>query len=287
MNTLREQTTNRNFLLSIVENDYTLPDDIPPFAFAEALLPNLASNDGELRDDLTYTILTNGIIGQQKLTFEELQKLLAEVLDQNHLFWHIGENHTDSVFMRSFSNLIVAAILYSDGLQPSFSAENVHKVKEELFRYAQEEKDWRGYVEGKGWAHAMAHLADALDQCAQHPTMTKQDRQDVLTLLIPLVKFPISLYHEEDIRLATIAFHIILGKQVDDAYVQEWIQHCVVSREPDVVAWTGLTNAKNFLRSLYFLLDWNNVLPALAEQISDLMKELDAVYLTTAPEPSL
>jgi hypothetical protein len=285
MDTLRAQTSNRNFLLSIVKNDYNLPADIPPFALAQALLPNLASNDGQLRDDLTYTILTNGIIGQQKLTSEELQKLLAIVIDQNHLFWHIGESRTDTVFMRSFSNLIIAAILYSDGLKPSFSVATVNKVKEELFRYAQEEKDWRGYVEGKGWAHAMAHLADALDQCAQHPTMTKQDRQDILSMLIPLLTSGQPLYHEEDIRLATVAFHIILGKQVDDAYIQEWVQHCVVSREPDVVAWMRLTNAKNFLRSLYFLLDWNNVLPALAEDISGLLKNLDAVYLTTAPEP--
>ncbi len=282
MQDLATQAANKQFLRSIADNNNQIPDGIDNFAFARALLANLGSPDGELRDDLSYMILASGIIDQEKLTSEQMGELLTTVLDSNHLFYHIGETNTDSVFMRSFSNLIVAAILYTDAKAPELSEHVVQQTRETLLRYVREERDWRGYVEGKGWAHAMAHLADALDECAQNQSMTTRDRQDVMLAIRDLAQLPVPLYHEEDMRLATVAHHIILVKQVDEAFLSEWLESCYVRRDSDILAWMSATNVKNFLRSLYFLLLWDNMSPLIVDQISNILKRQDDVYIQTS-----
>ncbi len=273
------QAANKQFLRSIAENNYEIPHDIDGYDFAKALLANLGSPDGELRDELSYIILASGIIDKGMLTVEQMNELLTIVLDTQHLFYAIGEVNTDSVFMRSFSNLIVAAILYTDARNPVISEQVVQHTKKALLTYAEEEKDWRGYVEGKGWAHAMAHLADALDECAQNAHMTPEDRQDILQTLRRLAQLPEPLYHEEDMRLATSAQHIIIGREVPDDFITDWLELCFVERGSDVSSWMSATNVKNFLRSLYFLLIWDNMLPPVSEQISDILKRLDDVYI--------
>lgn len=282
MQQITGQATNKRFLRTIAENNYELPDDIDSYDFAKALLVNLGSPDGELRDELSYMILASGIIDKGMLTPGHTEELLTVVLDANHLFYAIGSVNTDAVFMRSFSNLIVAAILYTDARDHVLSEQVVQDTKAALLRYAEEERDWRGYVEGKGWAHAMAHLADALDECAQNPNMTPQDRQDILQTIRRLAQLPEPLYHEEDMRLATSAQHIIVGRQVDDTFLNNWIASCYVQRGSDVTAWMSATNVKNFLRSLYFLLIWDNMLPTISTQISNILKQLDDVYIQIA-----
>lgn len=277
-----EQASNKQFLRDITENNYTLPDDVASYTFATALLENLGSTDGELRDELSYMILASGILDRKMLTSEQMIQLLEIVLDDNHLFYAIGEVNTDSVFMRSFCNLVVAAILYTGAKETVFSQQIVERTKQALLRYAREERDWRGYIDGKGWAHAMAHLADALDECAQHPAMEPQDRVDILQAIRRLAQLPEPLYHEEDMRLAASAQHIIIGRQVDEAFLDNWLESCYVQRGSDVTAWMSATNVKNFLRSLYFLLQWDNMLPTVSTQISDVLRRLDDVYIQTS-----
>ena len=270
----------KQFLRSIADNNYTIPADIDSFAFATALLPNLGSTDEELRDELSYMILASGIIDKHRLTEQQSEQLLFKVLDQDHLFYHIGESDTDTVFMRSFSTLIVAALLYTDNGNPLLPSDVVHEAKDALLRYARAEKDWLGYVDGKGWAHAMAHLADALDECAQHASMSADDRQDILKTLSWLVKLPDPLYYEEDMRLANVAYRIIVAKQVNENFLDEWLESCYVERGSDVASWMSASNSKNFLRSLFFLLVWDNMFPGLTSRISSALKKQDEVYIS-------
>jgi hypothetical protein len=277
--TIREQATDKEFLRAIVAKGYQLPQNTNAFVFAQALLENFLSPDEELRDELSYMILASAIIDKGHLTKQQLEHILSTVLNDDHLFYHIGETENDTVFMRSFSNLIVAAILYIDAKEPTISEPAVQEARAALFRYAREERDWRGYVKGKGWAHAMAHLADALDICAQNSRLSGRDRRQILELLRDLAKVTIPLYHEEDMRLATAASHIIVSKEVDDVFLHNWLESCFVLRDPNVTTWRKASNMKNFLRSLYFLLLWDNMALFLLEPISLLLKRLDEPYV--------
>jgi hypothetical protein len=279
--TISEQVADKAFLRSIAKNNYVIPKNTDAFNFAKALVANFSSTDEELRDELSYMILASGIIDKNKLTKDQLTNLLALALDRDHLFYHIGETENDTVFMRSFSNLIVAAILYVDAKEQILPEQVVQQTKTDLLLYAREEKDWRGYVKDKGWAHAMAHLADALDVCAQNPRHSTRDHQQVMELLRDLAKVTTPLYHEEDIRLATVAYHIIACKEVGEDFLSRWLDSCFVVRDPNVATWRRASNMKNFLRSLYFLLLWDNMALSLLEQISSQLKRLDAPYVET------
>jgi hypothetical protein len=279
MQNIEVQASDKQFLRPIAKNGYEIPENIDHFQFAQALLANFASVDEELRDELSYMILAGGIIDKHKLTTEQLENLLFIVLDEEHLFYKIGEVDTDSVFMRSFSNLIIAAILYIAAREEWLSESTIQQTKEALFRYTREEKDWRGYVEGKGWAHAMAHLADALDECARHPHMSVSDHEEIMNVVRDLTRVSTPLYHEEDTRLAMVAYHIIACKEVNDAFLKHWLEGCYLRRDPHVTTWRRATNIKNFLRSLYFLLLWDNLALSALDQISTLLKRLDDPYM--------
>lgn len=280
MQDVMELTTDKQFLRAIVKNGYEVPTGIDAYDFACALLRNFASPDAELRDELSYMILANAVIDKQLLSLEQLSQLLKLCIDSQHVFYRIGEINTDAVFMRSFSVLAINTILYADAKKPALSSQLVQDVKNTLLQYAHEEHDWRGYVPYKGWAHAMAHLADALDECTQNQYMTSADRRDILETVCTLAQLPEPLCHEEDVRLATIAYHIILCKQLDDDTISAWLTSCQVERGPDIASWTSATNMKNFLRSLYFLLLWGNMAFNLVNQISTLLKQQDIMYST-------
>lgn len=283
MSNVRELATQKAFLKSLVENKTRLPEDVEHFAFLKVLLPNLGSTDDELRDILTYPIIAQIILDEQgryPLTGEQLEELLLISIDQTHLFYRIGESGMDSVFMRSFSSLMMPLLLIADSREPRISEQVVRRVFEALQTYAREERDWRGYVKGKGWAHSVAHLSDAFDDCAKNRFMTAADREAILETLAYLAQLPEPLCYEEDDRLAFVAYEIITHRYVELAYLQKWIASLVVKRaenalvEEGVLAWNRASNAKNFLRGLYFLLAWSKAL-AVAEQRAELLAEID------------
>ena len=181
--------------------------------------------------------------------------------------------------MRSASIQSIAAILYANARDRLIPFNIIQHTMTTLLRYAREERDWRGYIAGKGWAHAMAHLADALDECVLHPEMTPDGRIEILETLRYLAHLPEPLYYEEDVRLATVAYDILAGKQVDSEYIDNWLERCYVERDDNVSSWISATNAKNFLRSLYFLLHWNTMALNHAEQIIRILQRQDAIYI--------
>lgn len=205
--------------------------------------------------------------------------IASSVLRKEQIY-RIGEVGTDSVFTRSFSSLMIPLLLIADVKRPGVSENVVRQVLEALFTYARQERDWRGYVKGKGWAHSVAHLSDAFDDCAKNRYMTASDCQAILETLTYLAQLPEPLCYEEDDRLAFVAYGIITRQSVDLVYLKKWIASLVTPRaesslvEEGVLTWNRAANAKNFLRGLYFQLSWSKV-SAIAEQKAILLVEID------------
>ncbi len=286
MPTINELASDKAYLHAIADNHYQLPEDIDRFAFLQALLQNFNTTEAELRDELTYMILAHAIIDQEtadRLSAEQREALLLTCINDAHLFYAIGEFATDSVFMRSFSLLLISALLYADAKFQQISQDATLTTRTVLLRYAREERDWRGYIKGKGWAHSVAHLSDALDEIAQNRYMKQADREAVMHTLTYLATLPEPLCYEEDDRLSFAAYRIIDASMVDDAFLETWVASFHVTRteeipggtSDDVASWIRAANAKNFLRSLYFRLLWNQKAPALVERISGVLKRFD------------
>ena len=222
------------------------------WSLAEALLENFASPDLRLRDMLSFTLMDR-LIEQGLLTLGERLALLQAALDDRHLFAGIGESGTDSVFRRSFSVLMVPMVLGPDLRAGEVPEDLVIWALDQLMAYTRSERDWRGYVADKGWAHAVAHTADALWIGGRHPRTPVTRVPDVLFAIHDLATLTYPLGYLEDDRLAFAAYQIIQPGRLRTDAIQAWLDSFQrPTGADDQVQTLGAANAEHFLRSLYF-----------------------------------
>lgn len=265
-------------LIVIKENDYQAPPDT--FQLIQEMINNIGSLDAELRDELIYTTLSHWIPGNA-LTANELEQLLPVILDRNHLLYKLGETNTDSVFTRSFSMLVLPLLFMRHKESPFLSREQIHQIKKNVFYNVQEERDYRGYDEDKGWAHAIAHAADVLDELAQCSELDKNDLLTILDLVYAKMTTTDRIYSDgEDERIVTSIISVINRKILSQTYVEQWIQSFsdVEKASEFHPAFKQKNNIKNFLKSLYFRVKFHKVDAALCPAIEHTLYKIEKVY---------
>jgi len=265
---------NPEILAQIMEDDCQLPDGTDPLAFCLALLENFGSTDARLRDGLSYSLLARLLTEYDVLSVQDRESLLKVALDDRHLFYRIGESGTDSVLMRGFSILVVPLILDPDMEHLQLDTDLVHDTIHSVVSYAKEERDHRGYINGKGWAHTIAHTADALDSCAQHPLSTESERLEVLHKVADLATLSNPIYFQEDDRLAFTASRILEKELVATDALEDWLKRFTKPDGPEPESVIRLTNLEHFLRSLYFMLKWKQVDGRLVEDLDKRLRAL-------------
>lgn len=267
-------------LINIRENNY----DFTGYNLNELslkMIENIGSTDGELRDELIYTAFGQMIHIQNLLDSHQLNQLISHCLDDKHLFYHLGEKNTDSVFARSFSVLVLSLLIEADHRHSFLAEKDFSFVIDQLFKYVRHENDIRGYVDGKGWAHALSHAADALISIAKHP----YSRENELTVLLDIIKvkvlFADSVYnHCEDEGMAFLVFHVIQRELLKDDEILLWIgdfqfrlgEEQELVSDPDDL--NLMLNVRNFLYSLYFRLRFEKTGNHFQKKIE---KTLDAI----------
>jgi hypothetical protein len=144
-----------------------------------------------------------------------------------------------------------------------FSGPDIHRIKQQLLHYLEQENDRRGYVPVKGWAHAIAHAADALDDLAQCTEIQKPELAEILEAVRNVVCVETASYtHLEEERLITAVIAILRRSVLSDMEIHQWIEgfsdlalKIDSSPERHIIR----TNVKNFLQSLYFRLRWEEM----------------------------
>lgn len=225
-----------------------------------AMLKYIGTTDPHLRDDLIYSAFDAWIVRHKALPRDQLRSLLPIILDEQHLLCRLGEQDTDSVFTRAFSVLALPLLLISHRSQSLFSAAEIQQIKETLLYYLENEKDRRGFVQEKGWAHAIAHAADALDDLAQCGEMNRSNLVEMLDAIRKAVCCESTYYaHLEDERMVTAVIAVLERHLLSDAEINQWLEGfsdlvLAVNSAPEKLIIRA--NAKNFLQSLYFRLQW-------------------------------
>ncbi|AIQ35490.1 DUF2785 domain-containing protein [Paenibacillus sp. FSL R5-0345] len=265
-------------LILIKENDYQATPDT--FQLIQEMIHNIGSVDAELRDELIYTTLSYWIPGNS-LTENELEQLLPVILDNNHLLFKLGELNTDSVFTRSFSMLVIPLLFMRHKESPFLSREQIHQIKDKVFYNIQKERDYRGYDEEKGWAHAIAHGADALDDLAQCSELDENDLLTILDLVYDKVTITDRIYSDgEDERMVRSIISVLNRKILSQTYVERWIQSFgdVEKNSEFLPAFRQKNNIKNFLKSLYFRVKFYKVDANLCPTIEQTLYKVEKVY---------
>jgi esterase/lipase len=256
--------------------DYAAPDNL--FDVALAMMRHIGSTDAELRDGLIAPAFYYWVLDRVLFEPEQMRHLLNLALDDQHLFYRVGESETESVFTRTFSMLMLPLLLIVHReKEPYLSQEEVLGVKTAVLRYLQEEQDLRGYVAGPGWAHAIAHAADALDDIVLAKELEANDLREVLKGMQEAMCRPERPYtHEEDERMVTAVLAAYNRSLIADSEWVNWIRsftHHAQQREKSPENYQKL-NAKNFLRSLYFRLLAQEGMEELQRPIAETLQAL-------------
>jgi hypothetical protein len=250
----REELKER--LHAIKGDEFKVPESANAFDLAIAMMEYLGDSDSELRDDLVYSILgrwvTTGIFSKV-----QLKQILDTILDDKHLFYKIGEKDTNSVFMRAFSVLIVASIVYVHREDGFLDYEELIAVKNKVIKYMEEEKDVRDYVIEGGWAHTAAHSSDTLDELS----LCKEFGREELFEILKAIKLKVSINDHayicyEDERLAYATNSLISRDLLTEEEISEWIKS--FSEYDKKIDFPNhyylISNIRNYLNSFYYRL---------------------------------
>ena len=150
---------NKDFWATLAKNDYAVPAGHTLSELKETLFGYLGSTDPELRDDIAYIVYANWL-KREMFTKEEVRAHVDELLA--NLEKGIGETESDSVFLRTFSVLLLAEIVHNDNKKPLLDKDQIQTILAKGLWYLDAEKDPRGHIPVKGWAHALAHTADLM-----------------------------------------------------------------------------------------------------------------------------
>ncbi len=240
----------REFWQQIVNDKYQISSDPRPQDILPELLEMLASPDPELRDNFAYPILATWI-GRGAFSQDELKSVLGTL--EQRLEMGLGELESDSVFARSFAVLMLAVLVNNPIL--ALEKSEVLSLLELVVHYLEREQDLRGFVQPQGWAHAVAHTADLLDEFAISLHCQNPELEKILSAMTTKVAAKtVWLFVEED-RLSYAAVRVLERGLLSSDFVSGLLDNLAVQvSQADEYKSNAISrhNAKAFLRSLYF-----------------------------------
>jgi hypothetical protein len=250
----------KSFWQAIVEAKYSVPDSHSLADMRDALVGFLGLPDPLWRDEFGYMILTSWIT-EGRFTSDDLQAMIVPLTA--NLKRGLGENGTDSVFLRSFSILILSELVYRDNEHNFLNEQQLKALLATSLNYCLAEKDLRGYLAAKGWAHSCAHTADMLNALATNRHMDIDDLTQILNALIDkLATITDYIYvHGEDERLTEVILSALKRELLTIDQWQHWLdrfEQAVIEKNKDkgfdLGVYGAKRNTKNFLRSVYLQL---------------------------------
>ena len=266
---------------SVAEDDFEVPADRPLDDLTAELTRMLGSTDPEVRDGTAYPALATWT---ERGVYDDLLPGLGDGMASG-LTVGLGEAGTDTVFRRSFSVLILGECLARDNVAGLLPGGKILEWGDRVATWCLREQDLRGFVPGKGWAHAVAHGADALASLAESPHL----RTNELTVLLDVVADRLALSADavftagEPDRMAAATMAVLRRNLVPLRVIEPWVARIAGTAQQrtssEVDPFLARGNAQAFLRALYLQL---SLAPSPPEVRSDLLLVLvDALRQTT------
>lgn len=240
----------------VLEKGLQVPTDRPLDELTAELTRMLGSPDPALRDGTAFPALGTWI---DRGVYDELLSGLGDGMAAG-LTVGLGESGTDSVFRRAFSVLVLAAVIERDSAEHLLPAATVLRWGDQIVSWYLRERDLRGYVPGKGWAHAVAHGADAIGSLAGSRHFGVHE----LTVLLDVLADRVLLDEQplvcgEPDRMASAVVAVLRRGLVPVKVVEPWVSRIAGRANPYVIRedrdpFLPTCNAQQLLRSLYLQL---------------------------------
>jgi hypothetical protein len=218
------------FWKAIKDHNFAVPSHESAGALALEIADLAASTDPSLRDGCGYETLAAWIYRNNLVTGEQLEALRRKLLPA--MISHIGESENDTVFGRSFSALYMSILAAQDLRKPFLSTAAFEETLDAALKCYPEEKDLRGYVPVKGWAHATAHIADLLKFLARNPHLSAEDQNRIVSGVSQRCRTAHLVFTwGEDARMAAALLSVINRKDFDASPFETWFQALITENK--------------------------------------------------------
>jgi hypothetical protein len=263
---------------------FEVPSDRPLDELTTELTMMLGSTEPEVRDGTAFPAFATWI---ERGIYDDLLAGLGDGMVAG-LSVGIGEVGTDTVFRRSFSVLILAVCLERDNEQHLVPSQKVMEWGDRLATWFLTERDTRGFVPDKGWAHAVAHGADAIGALGESPHLAGPEHALLLDILAERLLQPVDepLLAGEPDRIAAAAMNILRRNTLGTDVLEPWIHRIGAAGNPfagpvDHDPYPPTAAPQAFLRALFVQL---SLAPEPPQVRSDLLLVLiEALRMTNAP----
>ena len=266
-------------LSRIKANEYNLGEGEKAADYLGLMLKYVGDTDPMLRDSLIYSTFVHWIEIKKYFSGAELINILETILQEDYIFFNIGSEGDDSVFKRSFSALLINPILCVHLDKPFLTKDRIQKTKNCLIQYFDEERDLRGHVEEKGWAHGLAHAADSISILLACEGIEEADCKRVLESIEKRLLEGKQVWSaEEDERFVSILYYSIMdNKLLKNGDICSWLTGLakVLDIQDKMMKYRARINVKSFIRSLYFRVLHLAINPEISNAIAALEKRLN------------
>jgi len=269
---------------------FEVPSDRPLDDLTAELTTMLGSTRPEVRDGTAFPALATWI---DRGIYDDLLIGLGDGMVAG-LAVGLGESGTDTVFRRSFSALILAACLERDNEQHLVPGAKILEWGDRAATWFLAEKDCRGWVPDKGWAHAVAHGADTIGALGESPHLAGPEHALLLDILAERVLLQPSdqpLAAGEPDRIAAAVMQILRRNTLSTDVLEPWVHRIGAAGNPfvgpvDHDPYAPTAGPQALLRALFVQLslapDAPTVRPDLLLLVIDALRMSNTPYLRVA-----
>jgi hypothetical protein len=233
--------------------EMAVPTDRPLPDLTAELTTMLGSTDPVERDEIAFSILATWVTAG---VYDDLLAGLGDGMAAG-LTRGLGESGTDSVFRRSFSVLVLATCIERHNAKSLLPPDKIFEWGDKITGWLVRERDVRGFVPGRGWAHAVAHGADAIWALAASSHFGLNELTVLLDVIADRVlePTPVPLSAGEPDRLARATMAVFRRRLVPLRMIEPWLARitaAAVARVPaEVDPFLTTGNPEGFLRALH------------------------------------
>lgn len=191
-------------LRALKAQGFAVVDDGKRQQLAINLLACLDHADPELRDDIAYSAFSKWMRGKA-LPAETLRGLSTRL--QASL---AAGNPDGRGFGKPFAALVLSEVARTDRIEAWMTTQERELLIGNATAYLAGIRDYRGFIDGEGWRHGVAHSADVMLQLSLNPALDKAQLDRLLAAIA--VQVPAhdghAYIHGEPERLATPVYYI-------------------------------------------------------------------------------
>lgn len=234
---------------SIINRDFALKEEEYD-SFLIHNINDLGIVDPKIRDELVYVVFCTWILNGY-ISKKALHEVLTILLSDNFINFNINSNLLKHAVKRTFSWLIIAAIIEYDNKSSFLTKSELRIILNNLKSYLENEKVFTGYSSKYGWVHSIAHCADVFLELLRSKSVSENDKNSISLLIIKIItQTKVYFLYREEERLCKAIFSYKGNK---NSFIVEHIQELIeYFKHDEYIEMHTYKNYHEYLKTCYF-----------------------------------